>query len=53
VCVGPPRSDPARDKAEDLALRYAAIHYLRNEDSEEPNPVEMERFADKLREVHA
>jgi hypothetical protein len=53
VCVGPPRPQPARDKAEDLALRYAAIHYLRNEDSRQPNPTEMERFADMLREVHA
>jgi TIR domain len=53
VCVGPPKPNPTRDKAEDLALRYSAIHYLHNEDSPQPDPVEMERFADKLREVHA
>jgi hypothetical protein len=53
VCVGPPRPDPLRDKTEDLALRYTGIHYLRNEDSPQLNPAEMELFAEKLRGVHA
>jgi hypothetical protein len=53
VCVGPPRPDPARDKVEDLALRYSGIHYVRNEDSPQPNPAEMERFVERLREIHA
>lgn len=53
VCVGPPLPDPTRDKIEDLALRYSGIHYLRNEDSPEPNPLELEKFATKLRELHA
>lgn len=53
VCVGPPPPDPQRDKANDLALRYSGIYYLRNEDSPQPNPLEMEKFAAKLREVHA
>jgi TIR domain len=52
VCVGPPPGQPAHDKVDDLALRYAAIHYLRNEDSSEPKALEMEKFAAKLREVH-
>jgi hypothetical protein len=53
VCVGPPPGQPAHDKVDDLALRYSAIHYLRNEDSSEPKPLEMQKFATKLREVHA
>lgn len=53
VCLGPPRPDAAHDKIEDLALRYAGIYYLRNEDSSQPKPVEMEKFAAKLRGLHA
>jgi hypothetical protein len=53
VCVGPPVPDPTHDKATDLSLRYSGIYYLRNEDSPNPNPAEMEKFAAKLREIHA
>ena len=53
VCVGPPTVEPSRDKTEDLALRYSGIYYLHNEDSPNPNPIEMEKFAAKLREIHA
>jgi hypothetical protein len=53
ICVAPPRPDPARDKTEDLALRYAGIHYVRNEDSLLPNPTELQRFAEKLLNAHA
>lgn len=52
VCIGPP-PDPAHDKTTDLAVRDSRIHYVRNEDSAQPNPAEMERFAQKLREVYA
>jgi TIR domain len=52
VCIGPP-PDPAHDKTTDLAVRDSRIHYVRNEDSPQPNPVEMERFAARLREVYA
>jgi hypothetical protein len=52
ICVGPPQTEPVRDKTEDLSLRYAGIHYVRNENSLEPDPMEMQRFAEKLRELH-
>ena len=50
VCVGPPS---AEDKTTNLAVRDSRIHYVRNEDSVQPNAVEMERFATRLREVYA
>ena len=53
VCVGPPTPDPVHDKSEDLALRYSGIYYLHNEDSPQPKPSEMQKFAAKLRELHA
>ena len=53
VCVGPPQPDTARDKIQDLALRYPGILYLRNDDSPQPKPSEMHKFAAKLRESHA
>ena len=54
VCVGPPPAQPAHDKVDDLALRYSRrFYYLRIEDSSEPKALEMEKFATKLREVHA
>jgi hypothetical protein len=51
VCVGPPRPD--HDKTVDLALRYAGIHYVRNEDSPQPNSEELQRFANKLLDTYA
>ena len=53
VCVGPPPAESEQDKVSGLALRYTGIHYLRNEDSCEPKPIEMQKFATKLREIHA
>ena len=50
VCVGPPPAESEQDKVSGLALRYTGIHYLRNEDSCEPKPIEMQKFATKLRE---
>jgi hypothetical protein len=53
VCLAPPKRDAAHDKAADLALRYSGIHYLRCDDSPQPNTLELEKFAAKLRELHA
>jgi hypothetical protein len=53
ICVGPPRLDPQNDKAAALSLRYAGIHFLRNEDSPQLNQTEMERFAQKVQELQA
>ena len=53
VCVGPPPPEPAHDKTEDLALRYSGLYYVHNEDSSDLKPTEMEKFAAKLRELHA
>jgi hypothetical protein len=52
VCVGPPAPDPEHDKIQDLALRYSSIHYLRNEHSPQPDPLELQKFVSKLRERH-
>jgi len=49
VCVGPPPGEPARDKVEDLALRYAGIHYVRNEHARTVDRAEMEKFVGLLR----
>jgi TIR domain len=49
VCIGPPPSAPAHDKVEDLALRYAGIHYLRSDQSRDLNQAEMEKFALRVR----
>ena len=52
VCVGPPPCEPTRDKIEDLALRYAGIHYLLSDQSHEPNQAEMQKFALQARGAH-
>ena len=52
VCVGPPVPDPEHDKIQDLALRYSSIHYLRNEHSPQPDPLELQKFVARLRERH-
>ena len=51
VCVGPPPRRVRRTtRLEDLALRYSGIYYVHNEDSSELKPIEMEKFAARLRE---
>ena len=53
VCVGPPMPDATHDKAGDLALRYSSIYYMRIPDPQQPDHAELEKFASRLREVHA
>ncbi len=52
VCVAPP-GEETRDKAQDLALRYSGIHYVRNDRSPELNQAELETFANRLRGAYA
>jgi hypothetical protein len=52
VCIAPP-GDAVRDKVQELALRYAGIHYVHNEASLELNQSELTTFAARLRGMHA
>ena len=53
VCVGPPLpQQQSREKLDALALRYSGIYYMQVDDTKQLNPLELEKFANRLREAH-